>query len=254
MPMTMPTHMHMTRSYSFSSMLSRVSMHISALGDLWLVVKMVFIVMGCLYDFMRPLVGRRWLMVMSCCCCCPSGHAGTTDLGVASVVDAGATDLGVASVVDAGATDLGVASVVDAGATDLGVASVVGCCSQLRGVVVGRGHVLNASVSVGSAVVVDCGVAALVDLGGGPVFDAGLSVASVMVNCTVPAIVDSGGGPARDVGLSVPPVMVDCTVYIHSVLSRRHPLVMFNGTSLAISVPCCLSVSCHLSLLPMMMN
>jgi hypothetical protein len=228
MPVTMPTHMHMTRSYSFSSMLGRVSMHSSVLGDLWLVVKMVFIVMGCLYDFMRPLVGRRWLMVMSCCCCCPSGHAGATDLGVASVVDAGATDLG--------------------------VASVVGCCSQLRGVVVGRGHVLDASVSVGSTVVVDCGIAALVDLGGGPVLDAGLSVASVMVNCTVPAIVDSGGGPALDVGLSVPPVMVDCTVYIHSVLGRRHPLVMFNGTSLAISMPCCLSVSCHLSFLPMMMN
>jgi hypothetical protein len=241
MPMTMPTHMHMTRSYSFSSMLGRVSMHSSALGDLWLVVKMVFIVIGCLYDFMRPLVGRRWLMVMSCCCCGPSGHAGAADLGVATVVDAGATDLGVATV-------------VDAGATDLGLATVVGCCSHLRGVVVGRGHVLDASVIVGSAVIVDCGVAALVDLGGGPVLDAGLSVASVMVNCTVPAIVDLGRGPVLDVGLSVPPVMVNCTVYIHSVLGGRHPLVMFNSTSLALSMPCCLSVSCHLSLLPIMMN
>jgi hypothetical protein len=201
MPMTMPTHMHMTRSYSFSSMLGRVSMHSSALGDLWLVVKMVFIVMGCLYDFMRPLVGRRRLMVMSCCCCCPSGPAGATDVGVAPVVDAGATDLG--------------------------VAPVVGCCGHRRGVVVGRGHVLDAFVSVGSAVVVGCGVAAIVDLDGGPVLDAVLTVASVMVNCTVS---------------------------IQSVLDRRHPLVMVNGTSLALSVPCCLSLSCQLSLLPMMMN
>jgi hypothetical protein len=197
----MPTNMHVIRSYSFSSMLGWVSMHSSALGYLWLVVKMVSIVMGCLYDFMRPLVGRRRLMVMSCCCCCPSGPAGATDVGVAPVVDAGATDLG--------------------------VAPVVGCCGHRRGVVVGRGHVLDAFVSVGSAVVVGCGVAAIVDLDGGPVLDAVLTVASVMVNCTVS---------------------------IQSVLDRRHPLVMVNGTSLALSVPCCLSLSCQLSLLPMMMN
>ena len=94
----------------------------------------------------------------------------------------------------------------------------MGCYS--RGLVVGRGYVLGA----------------------------GLSAPSVMVDCRVAALVDLGRNNLLNTIISSPTVMVNQSIPIQTVLSRVHPLVMVNGTPLTLSVPCCLSRTLNFAL------